>query len=463
MKKKYWILIVFTVVILGAGAWFLFGIKTEEKVEFRSSKAELGDIKVVVTASGIVSADTTVQVGTQVSGIISKIFVDFNSNVRKGQVVALLDTTYLAAAVEDASASLYRNQVQVDLTKRNFDRNKELFEQKVIAQADYDQSLSDYETARANLRSAKSALNRAMINLKYATIVAPVSGVVVSRNVDVGQTVAASFSTPTLFSIANDLTKMQVQASIDEADIGKVKVGQEVSFTVDAYDDQVFDGSVRQIRLQPTVTQNVVKYTVIITVPNPDLRLMPGMTANITIKIQEVKDIMKVAASALRFFPPTDYLEKNLKTMPDSVQKFITRMLEFRKTGSGQGSGTSMGMSAGAERSGQGGQSGQRGRNGSQRVEGQRSPGGMMGSGRPGSGGGPGKYKRGLLWLKQGEKIVPVRVKTGISDGSMTEVIGNIKEGDEIITGTVSSTANKTSPQQQNPFAPQMPGGRGGR
>jgi HlyD family secretion protein len=338
-----------------------------------------------------------------------------------------------------------------------------LFEQKVIAQADYDQSLSDYETARANLRSAKSALNRAMINLKYATIVAPVSGVVVSRNVDVGQTVAASFSTPTLFSIANDLTKMQVQASIDEADIGKVKVGQEVSFTVDAYDDQVFDGSVRQIRLQPTVTQNVVKYTVIITVPNPDLRLMPGMTANITIKIQEVKDIMKVTASALRFFPPTDYLEKNLKTMPDSVQKFITRMLEFRKTGSGQGSATSIGMSAGAERSGQGGQSGQSGRSGSQRVEGQRSPGGMMGSGGPGSGGGPGKYKRGLLWLKQGEKIVPVRVKTGISDGSMTEVIGNIKEGDEIITGTVSSTANKTSPQQQNPFAPQMPGGRGGR
>ena len=458
MKKKYWIFIVIAIVIIATGAWFLFGNKAEAKIEWRSSKAENGDIKVVVTASGIVSADTTVQVGTQVSGIISKIFVDFNSNVRKGQVVALLDTTYLAAAVEDASASLYRNQVQVDLTKRNFDRNKELFEQKVIAQADYDQSLSDYETAKANLRSGKSALNRAMINLKYATIVAPVSGVVVSRNVDVGQTVAASFSTPTLFSIANDLTKMQVQASIDEADIGKVKVGQEVTFTVDAYDDQVFDGSVRQIRLQPTVTQNVVKYTVIITVPNPDLKLMPGMTANITIKIQEVKDVMKVAASALRFFPPTDYLEKNLKTMPDSIQKFITRMLEFRKRSS-QGSGTSMGMSAGAERSGQGGQSG---RSGSQRVEGQRDSGGMMGSGRPGSGGGWGKYKRGLLWLKQGDKIIPVRVKTGISDGSMTEIIGNVKEGDEIITGTVSSTANKT-PAQQNPFAPQMPGGRGGR
>jgi HlyD family secretion protein len=460
MKKKYWILLIILIVIIGVGAWLLFGNKSEAKIEWRSSKAERGDIKVVVTASGIVSADTTVQVGTQVSGIISKIFVDFNSHVRKGQVVALLDTTYLAAAVEDASASLYRNQVQVDLTKRNFDRNKELFEQKVIAQADYDQALSDYETAKGNLRSGKSALNRAMINLKYATIVAPVSGVVVSRNVDVGQTVAASFSTPTLFSIANDLTKMQVQASIDEADIGKVKVGQEVSFTVDAYDDQVFDGLVRQIRLQPTVTQNVVKYTVIISVPNPDLKLMPGMTANITIKIQEAKDVMKVAASALRFFPPLDYLEKNLKTMPDSVQKFIGRMIEFRKKSLAQGSGISIGISAGAERSGQGGQGGQRGQ---QRLEGQNGQGGMTGSGRPGSGEGLGKYKRGMLWLKQGDKIIPVRVKTGISDGSMTEITGNIREGDEIINGIVSSTGNKPSTQQQNPFAPQMPGGRGGR
>jgi HlyD family secretion protein len=352
--------------------------------------------------------------------------------------------------------------VQVDLTKRTFDRTKELFEQKVVAQADYDQALSDYETAKANLRSGKSALNRAMINLKYATIVAPVSGVVVSRNVDVGQTVAASFSTPTLFSIANDLTKMQVQASIDEADIGKVKVGQEVTFTVDAYDDQVFNGIVRQIRLQPTVTQNVVKYTVIITVPNPELRLMPGMTANITIKIQEVKDVMKIAASALRFWPPTEYLEKNLKTMPDSIQKFIERMIEFRKKSSAQGAGASLnsgsgfpGMSGGAVASAGGGQ------NGSQRVEGQRGSGGTMGPGRPGSGGSLGKYKRGLLWLKQGDKLIPIRVKTGISDGSMTEIIGNIKEGDEIITGIVSST-NKTS-TQQNPFAPQMPGGRGGR
>jgi HlyD family secretion protein len=457
MKKTYWIILIIIIAILGAGAWFLFGKKTEAKIEWRSSKAEQGDIKVVVTASGIVSADTTVQVGTQVSGIISKIFVDFNSSVRKGQVVALLDTTYLAAAVEDASASLYRNQVQVDLTKRNFDRTTEMFEQKVVAQVDYDQALSDYETAKANLRSGKSALNRALINLRYATIVAPVSGVVVSRNVDVGQTVAASFSTPTLFSIANDLTKMQVQASIDEADIGKVKVGQEVTFTVDAYDDQVFDGTVRQIRLQPTVTQNVVKYTVIVNVPNPDLRLMPGMTANITIKIQEVKDVTKVAASALRFWPPTDYLEKNLKTMPDSIRTMIEKMIEFRKRSSGQGSGVSLGMSAGAERSGQSGQ------RSSQRLEGQNGNGGMMGSGKPGSGGDRGKYKRGLLWVKQGDNIIPVRVKTGISDGSVTEITGNIKEGDEVITGIVSSTGNKASTQQQNPFAPQMPGGRGGR
>ena len=468
MKKSIWIIILIAIAGMAVGAWFLFGKKTEKKIEWRSSRAEQGDIKVVVTATGIVNADTIVAVGTQVSGIISKMFVDYNSKVRKGQVIAILDTTSLASSVEDASANLFRNQVALNQQKRNYDRTKQLFEQKVVAQADYDQALSDYETSQANLRSAKSSYNRAIINLKYATIVAPVSGIVVSRAVDVGQTVAASFSTPTLFSIANDLTKMQVQASIDEADIGKIKVDQEVTFTVDAYDDQVFTGNVRQIRLQPTNTQNVVKYTVIITVPNPDLKLMPGMTANITVKIQEVKDVMKIPASALRFWPPQEYLDENLKKMPDSTQKMITRIMEFKKmaqsgSGSRQGSGSGFGggsMGGGAASQGPGG-----GMGGFQRPSGM---GGGAGQGMRGGGKG-GRGSRGMVWVKKGELILPIRVRTGITDGSVTEANGNIKDGDELITGVVNSDPTKTSTQQQNPFAPQMQrpggnqGGRGGR
>jgi HlyD family secretion protein len=469
MKKKYWILIIIIVVLAAVGAWLLFGKRGAAAVQYRTGKAEMGDLKIVVTATGTLQADTTVQVGTQVSGIIDKILVDFNSIVRKGQVVALLDTTYLAAAVEDASSSMYRAQVQVDLTKRNFDRNKQLYDEKVIAQSDYDQSLSDYETAKASARSAKSALDRAKINLKYATIVAPVSGVVISRNVDRGQTVAASFSTPTLFAIANDLTKMQVQASIDEADIGKIKVDQEVSFTVDAYPDLIFNGSVRQIRLQPTVLQNVVNYTVIIDVPNPDLKLMPGMTANITVKIQEALGVLKIPASALKFWPSQDDLDQAMKEMPDSTKQMIERMMKFRqrmnsgngtRTGATQGGGTGQGGFGG----GQGGFGG--GQGGFNRSGGQGNPQGIGSEGRRSGNRG----HMGLVWVKTlTNKLVPVRVKTGLTDGSYTAVEGGLKEGDEVVIGIINNQTTATTPQtQQSPFQPTMPrpggtGGRGGR
>lgn len=459
MKRKYWILIIIVVVLAAAGAWFLFGNKNTAAVQYRSGKAEVGDLKVVVTATGTLQADTTVQVGTQVSGIIDKILVDFNSVVKKGQVVARLDTTYLAASVEDAASAMYRAQVQVNLTKRNYDRNKQLFDEKVIAQSDFDQSLSDYETAKGSARSAQSALDRAKINLKYATIVAPVSGVVISRNVDRGQTVAASFSTPTLFSIANDLTKMQVQASIDEADIGKIQVGQEVVFTVDAYPELTFNGTVRQIRLQPTILQNVVNYTVIIDVPNPDLKLMPGMTANITVKIQEALGVLKIPASALKFWPAQDALDKAMKEAPDSVKQFIDRIMKFRQRMNSQGGSRNAGNTGFGGQGGTGGQGGQGGFN----------PGG--GQGRPQGQGGEGRHGNrghmGLVWVKTPlNKLVPVRVKTGLSDGSFTVIEGGLKEGDEVITGIVNTqTTNTQQNQQQNPFSPTMRpgGGRGGR
>ncbi len=443
MKKSLWITIIIVVIIAAGVAFFFFGKTKKAVIEWRTSKIEKGTIQVTVRASGTLSADTTVQVGTQVSGIINKINVDFNSVVRKGQVIAVLDTTFLAQAVDDARASLKRSEIQVNQSKRDYDRTKVLFDQKVLAQSDYDLSLSTYETAVTNASSAMAAMNRAKINLQYSTIIAPISGVVVSRAVDVGQTVAASFSTPTLFTIANDLTKMQVQANIDEGDIGKIQVGLGVKFTVDAYPDLIFDGTVRQVRLLPVVTQNVVNYTVIIDVPNPDLKLLPGMTANITVLVKEVKDVLKVPSTALRFTPPQEYVDEMLKNLPDSIKKKRAQWAQGGNRGGQGGSGGQGGMSGGS-----GGQGG---------MQGSRPEGGRMR-----------RSDFGMVWIKEGEKIRAQRIHIGLSDGLNTEVTGKIKEGDEIITGMTSSQPAQAAQagqqqQQQNPFAPQMPRGAGGR
>jgi HlyD family secretion protein len=441
MKKKIWIILGLILLAgVGTGAWFLWG-GDAEKVEWKTAKIEKGDLQMTVRASGTLQAVTTVQVGTQVSGIIKNIFVDFNSEVREGQIIAVLDTTLLAQAVEDARAALRRSEIQVNQTKREFERTKLLFEQKVMAQADYDLSLTNFETAETNLISSRSALSRAKINLRYATIIAPISGVVVSRAVDVGQTVAASFSTPTMFTIANDLTKMQVQANIDEGDIGKIRVDQEVTFTVDAYTDATFSGTVKQVRLQPVVTQNVVNYTVIIDVPNPDLKLLPGMTANITVLVDEVKDILKVPSTALRFSPPQEYIDVYEKSLPDSVKKM--REMWSKRMQGGQG--------------GQGSHGGQGGFGG---------PGGQGGpeGGMSRQGGGSQRRSGGTIWVKSGDSIRPHRVRTGVTDGLNTEVRGrNIKEGDEVVLGMVSNETKTTQTQQQNPFAPQMQRGSSGR
>ena len=481
MKRKYWLIIAVIVVIAGIGGYFVLRTREKNDYQWRTAKLERGDVKVVVTATGTLSADTTVQVGTQVSGTISKIFVDFNSVVKKGQVIAIIDTTFLAAAVTDARASLNKATVQVDLTKRNFDRTKQLFNDKVMAQADYDQAYSNYESAKADALSAKASLDRALINLHYATIKAPVSGVVVSRAVDVGQTVAASFNTPTLFSIANDLTKMQVQASIDEADIGKIQVGQDVTFTVDAYDNLTFKGKVYQIRLQPTVLQNVVNYTVIIDVPNPDMKLLPGMTANITVKIQEADSVLRIPASALRFNPPQDFMTKMMKVWPDSVKQKVTLWMQGGGHRPGQGTGTreSGGATPLGGAAGQGGMTAQGGSPGQGNRSGQASRGGgytgQGGSGAPsgyGSGGTQAKGQNrgnwgdiGFIWIKVDDMLIPYRVKLGLTDGSYTQVTGRIKEGDEVVIGMINTGAAAAT-QQQSPFMPQFgrpAAGRGGR
>ncbi len=416
MKRTHWIILAVMVVAGAAGAWYFTGKKKTAETEYRTAIVEKGDIRQTVRASGTLQAVTTVQVGTQVSGIIKKIYVDFNSVVREGQVIAVLDTILLAQAVEDSRVAMKKAEIQENQARREFERTKQLFEQKVMAQADYDLALTTFETAQANVISSQSALNRAKINLKYATIIAPISGVVVSRAVDVGQTVAASFSTPTMFTIANDLTKMQVEANIDEGDIGKIAVGQSVTFSVDAYPDLTFEGTVRQVRLQPVVSQTVVNYTVIIDVPNPDLKLLPGMTANITVLVKEAKDVLKIPSAALRFTPPQEIVDAMVKKVPDSVK------MKRERRGGWQG--------------------GRRG-------------------GQEGDGGG-----FGMVWVKTGDSLKPHRVRTGISDGLNIEVRGRIEEGEEVVLSMTSSQNNPaaTQQQQQNPFAPQMPrGGRGGR
>ena len=303
-------------IAVAATAFFLSRNKGGE-IKFRTEKVVKGEIEMTVTATGTVNPVTTVLVGTQVSGTIKNIYVDFNSSVKKGQLIAQIDPALFEAQVNQARANLFSAKANLEKAeatlidaKRTMDRNKELFSKNLVARSDLDTAETNHETAKASVSAAKSqvaqteaALSLAETNLYYTKIISPVDGIVVSRNVDVGQTVAASFQTPTLFSIAQDLTKMQIDTNVAEADIGKVKVGQDVEFTVDAYPDSTFNGKVRQVRNAPITVQNVVTYDVVINVDNPEFKLKPGMTANVSIIISIKKDVLKIPNASLRFKP----------------------------------------------------------------------------------------------------------------------------------------------------------------
>jgi HlyD family secretion protein len=308
MKKTLYIsgsvLIVVIVVV-----YLLFGRSRTPAYSYRFDKVTEGDLSVYVTATGTINAVTSVDVGTQVSGIVAKLYADFNSVVKKGQIIAQIDSTFLVQSVKDAQASLEKAKAQNAESKRNLDREKVLVDRGLDSQLNYDAALTTYESSQADLKSAEAALDRAKINLAYATIYAPISGVVINRAVNVGQTVAASFSSPTLFTIANDLKKMQVETTVDETDIGSVSVGQEATFTVDAYPNDNFTGTVSQIRLAPQSIQNVVNYIVIVDVNNNQLKLMPGMTANVKILVANASNVMKVSNMALRFQPPSEVID----------------------------------------------------------------------------------------------------------------------------------------------------------
>jgi HlyD family secretion protein len=274
--KKSFLIYGSIIVVIVIGVILLFARNKSQSYNFRFDKVTQGDLTVFVTATGTINAVISVDVGTQVSGIIAKLYADFNSIVKKGQLIAQIDSTFLVQAVKDADANLDKAKAQYADSKRNFDREKVLLDRGLDSQLNYDAALTTKESNEANLKSAEAALDRAKINLAYATIYAPIDGVVINRAVNIGQTVAASFSSPTLFTIANDLKKMQVQTTVDESDVGRISIGQPATFTVDAYSDETFSGMVSQIRLAPQSIQNVVNYIVIIDVQNDQLKLMPG-------------------------------------------------------------------------------------------------------------------------------------------------------------------------------------------
>lgn len=310
MNKKRTLVIVAVAAIAALAVWLLSGGKKEEKITFDTAAVAPANIMNSITATGTIEPVTSVTVGTQVSGIVSKLFVDYNSVVKKGQVIAELDKTNLMSQLNTAKTQLATAQSQLNYQTANYKRYKTLFEKGLVAADDFDNAKLSYTQAKEQVVSAKEEVQRAQTNLGYATITSPIDGVVLSKSVEEGQTVAASFSTPELFTIAQDLTNMQVVADVDEADIGDVKEGERVTFTVDAYPDDTFEGEVKQVRQEATTTNNVVTYEVVISAPNADLKLKPGLTANVTIYTAERKGVLSVPSKALRFIPQKETVGK---------------------------------------------------------------------------------------------------------------------------------------------------------
>ena len=316
MKKlrisKIWIAVV-VIVIVAVAAWAMSGGKKEEDINFKEEKVALKTLQNSVTATGTIEAVTSVTVGTQVSGIVNKLYVDYNSQVKKGQVIAELDKTNLLSELNTAKANLASAQSSLNYQAANMERYKTLYKKGLVSADEYENALLTYRQAKEQVASSKENVQRAQTNLGYATITSPIDGTVISKSVEEGQTVAASFNTPELFTIAKDLTYMQVVANVDEADIGNVKEGDRVTFTVDAYPDDTFEGTVKQVRLEATTTNNVVTYEVVISAPNADLKLKPGLTANVTIYTQERSGVLAVANKALRFTPTKETVGKDMK------------------------------------------------------------------------------------------------------------------------------------------------------
>ena len=398
-KKRSWkptVFIVGILVLVGAALWYV-RYREDNAPQYVTVPVTRGDLTQVVTATGQLNPVTNVQVGCQISGVITKLYADWNTPVKRGQIVAQIDPLTYQAALDSAQGNLANSQAALELAQVNARRSQELYDGKLIPRSDYDTAIAALHQAKATVKVNEATVEKAKVDLQYCTIYSPVDGMVISRNVDVGQTVAASFNAPVLFVIANDLTKMQIDANVAEADIGGVEDGQKVDFSVDAFPNRTFHGQVIQVRNSPITVQNVVTYDTVIGVNNPDLKLKPGMTANVSIIIAERSDVLKVPNAALRFRPP------------ESFTNAAPRM-----AGGGEGFGGHPGGSGGAHAKGE-----------------HRPP-------------------TRTLYILKDEKLQPVQVKTGITDGIYTEITDGLSENDKVITSVTFKSGASGRPS--NPF-----------
>jgi HlyD family secretion protein len=419
-KSKIIIISIIALVLIGCIGYFIFH-KDNSAVELLTEKPHYGDIATSVTATGKIQPVDTVAVGTQVSGTIQKVLVDFNSVVKKGQLLAQIDQSLLLAQVQQITANLQSSKSNLSYQLSNFNRQSELYKAGGISKADFETAKNQYQMAKDNVNSVAAQLSAVQKNLSFTNIFSPIDGTVLSRKVSEGQTVAASLNTPTLFSIAKDLTKMQVRASVDEADVGSIKVGENASFTVDAFPDDVFKGTVIEVRLQPTISSNVVTYTTIINAPNEDLKLKPGMTANIIIYTNEVKNALLISAKAIAF-------------QPDSTlgKQFKIRPLEL------------------------GNHKGRKGRGYSKNKQGNSvSDAGAKTDSVD--------HKKAIVWKKVGDSLLPTHIRIGLDDDVNVQIVKGLSEQDEIVTGVRALKPTKgAKASDASPFIPKRGGGGGG-
>jgi len=407
------------ILFLGTIGTFVFRTVNQNGAngQFTFGKITRGDLVNSVSSTGSISAVSTVEVGTQVSGIIDKLYVDFNDQVRKGQLLAVLDTVLLKTTLLDAQANMAKARAQLEQANADYSRNLPLFEKKLISEAEFLPLQIQLKTQKANLTSAEAALARADRNLKYAFIHSPIKGTVIQRNVEEGQTVAASLQAPILFIIAEDLAQMEIHAQVDESDIGQIKTGQKVTFSVQAYPDKIFEGAVRQIRLQPTTVQNVVNYTVVVDASNPENFLLPGMTATVDFIIEERRDVLLVPNTALRFQPSEKRLEIFRSQTPPPPAPGATNK---EKPAEGK-------FAAG---------------NASEKM--------------PGA---PPKDAVHVWLVDQNHQLKPVPLKSGLTDGKLTvvEMSRDLKEGMEVVTGSNQTDDTKKSTTTRQNFGPPRP------
>jgi HlyD family secretion protein len=392
-SKKLWIGGVCLLAVL-FGAYQFFASTESKSLSLQTVITETRNISTFITATGTIEPITKVEVSTQVSGKVEKLFVDFNDRVKKGQIIAQIDQTNLKSTLKNTEVSLSSSKTEVDYQQKNYDRSKALADKNLVSNTDLELAEYNLDNAKTAYQKAKLEYDIAKQNLDYTIISSPIDGVVLSVDIEEGQTVAASLSAPTMFTIAKDLTRMQVEADVDEADIGQVKAGQAVTFTVDAFPEDKFSGTVSQIRLNPTESSSVITYTVIVEAPNPESKLMPGMTASITVTTLEANEVLTISAAAASFSP-----DKNFAA-------------QYSQLGNG-GKINRSGLSVSGE-------------------------------------------DEKIVWIKRGNDISETKIKTGISDGTNIQVISGLNKGDEVVTGIseqVTQDAVKSSP-----FMPKGPG-----